>query len=167
MKKTTNESITKHSANLDDIINNVDELDVLLNSREFITSLVNDLINGKRNVVEWKLVNGNGSTEDIEPYSLKDTFGVDYSFDFKYKYQNKVISLTIFITGNVPVNIKPVNNGDHMTPPSGGNIGVDYKNMGKDLSLGLFDQDGSEINVSWLTSELKARVTKELLQDYV
>lgn len=167
MKPKVNESLTKYSANLDEIVNNVDEMDKLLRSREFVTKLINDLVNNKRNVVEWKIVDSVGSIEDIDPDSLRDTFGVDYSFDFKYNYEGQIIPLTIFISGEVPFDVSPVRRGDYFNPPEGGEATVDYKNMGSHLDLGLFDKDGSEIDISWLTPELEAKVTRELLQDYV
>jgi hypothetical protein len=167
MKKVTNESLTKNSANLDEIIGNVDQMDALINSREFVTSLINDLINNKRNVVEWKLVDGNGSLDSIDPHTIKDTFGIDYSFDFKYKYQDQVVPLTIFISGEVPFKVSPRVRGDYFTQPEGGEATVDYKYLANNLDLGLFDQDGTDIDISWLTPELKKRVTTEIIKDYV
>lgn len=167
MKQKTNESITKYDANLDEIVNNSDELDTLLNSREFITQLINDLINDKRNVVEWKLVNGNGSTDDVEMNTLKETFGVDYEFAFKYKFGEKVIPLSIFISGEVPFKATPVMKYNRDTPLEGGEVTADYKNMGSQLDLGLFDLDGGELNIKWLTPEMVKNVTKGILQDYV
>jgi hypothetical protein len=167
MKKSTNESITKKSANLDEIVNNVDEMDALLRSREFLTTLVNDLINNKRNIIEWKLVDGNGSVSDVDSQELKDTFGVEYSFDFKYNYQGKTLMMTLFVSGEVPFKVSPVRSGNYFTPPEGGEVSVDYKNMGKELDLSLFDQDGSEIDISWLTPELEEKLTKQILQDYI
>lgn len=167
MKKRVNETLTKKDANLDEIVNNVDELEKLLGSREFLTTMINDLVNNKRNVVEWKLVDGVGSVDDIDSQSLKDTFGVDYNFDFKYNYQGKIVPLTLFISGEVPFNVTPKRGGDYLTPPEGGEVKVDYNNMGKNLDLGLFDQEGSEVDISWLTPELESRVTKEILQDYI
>jgi len=167
MKTTTNESITKNTANLDEIVNNVDELDAILNSREFITKLIDDLRNKKRNVVEWKLVDGKGTTDDIDPHSIADTFGVNYIFDFKYKFGDKIIPLSIIISGEVPFDVTPHKRGNWFTPPEGGAVTVDYKNMGSGLDLGLFDQDGSELNIKWLTPELRSSVTKEILQNYV
>lgn len=167
MKNPTNESITKNTANLDEIMGNVDEMDAILKSREFQTALINDLINGKRNVTEWKIVDGNGSLESIEPHTIKDTFGIDYSFDFKYKYGDQLIPLTIFISGEVPFNVSPRMSGDYFTQPEGGAASVDFKNLGMGLDLSLFDKDGSEVDISWLTPELEKRVTKSIIADYV
>lgn len=167
MKQKTNESISKNSANLDEIMHNTDEMDALLNSREFITTLINDLLNNKRNIVEWKIVDGNGSANDIDGDSIKDTFGVDYSFEFKYKYQDVVVPLTLFITGNIPFNVSPRRSGDWFTPPEGGEVSIDFNKMGSDLDLSLFDKDGSELNVKWLTPDLSSKVAKQILQDYL
>lgn len=168
MKQVTNESsLTKNPANLDDIINNTDKMETLLNSREFLTNLVNDLINNKRNVVEWKLVDGSGSVEDVDHESLKNSFGVDYSFDFKYRYNGQIIPLTIFITGDVYFKRPQYRDATHMQPAEGGEAVIDDQDLGNQLDLSLFDKDGSEVNISWLTPELEKQVTKSIIKDYV
>lgn len=167
MKKTTNESITKNSANLDDIINNVDEMDLIIKSKEFQTSLINDLINNKRNIVEWKLMDSSGGLGDVEQGTIKDNFDIDYSFDFKYRYNGKIIPLTLFITGNIHYNISPSRNGDWLNAPEGGEVEVDKQNLGSGLDLALFDQDGSEISIKWLTPDLEKKLTKQIMQEYV
>lgn len=168
MKKITNEStLTKNPANLDDIINNTDKMEALLNSREFLTNLVNDLITNKRNVVEWKLVDGKGSADDIDHESLKNSFGVDYSFEFKYRYNGQIIPLTIFITGEVSFDRAPYSNATRMQPAEGGEAVIDDQDLGNQLDLSLFDKDGGEVNISWLTPELEKQVTKSIIKDYV
>lgn len=167
MKKVTNESITKNSANLDQILNNVDETEKTLQSKEFQTVLVNDLINGQRNVTEWKITDGNGSVSDIDPATLKDYFDIDYSFEFKYKYKGKLYQLSLFISGLVHFNVNPVDNGNWVNAPSGGEAVVDDKNLGNGLDLALYDQDGSEISIKWLTPELEKKLTKQIIKDYV
>lgn len=170
MKKVTNESsITKNSANLDDIINNTDKMEGLLNSRDFITNLINDLINNKRNVVEWKLVDSSGSIDDVDPESLKNTFGVDYSFDFKYRYGNEVIPLTMFITGEVSFDRTPYRSASRMQPAEGGEAVIDDKDLGNQLDISLFDKDGGDIDISWLKQNpaLEKQVTSSILKDYV
>jgi hypothetical protein len=169
MKNTQiNETITKNSANLDDIVNNTDEMDEILNSREFITTLVNDLINKKRNITEWTLVDSIGGIDGLDPETIRDTFGVDYEFNFKYKYKDHdSIPLTLYISGEIPFKMTPRKNGNWFSPPEGGEATTDHKNLGPNLDLGLFDKEGGEIGIKFLTPEIQSKVAKEILQDYV
>lgn len=167
MKKLTIESFTKFNANLDEIMGNVDEMDQLLNSREFITTLITDLISGKRNVVEWQLVDGHGKSEDVDSDSLKDEFGINYSFEFKYRFKDQVIPLTIFIAGDVKLIKTPYRSASYLQPAEGGGNEVDFNDLGRELDLSLYDKDGSEINIKWLTPDLKKKVTREIIKDYV
>lgn len=192
--KKVNESLTKNPANLDDIVNNVDQMDTLLNSREFLTTLINDLMNSKRNVVEWKLVDENNGADRIDPEGLTDSFNVEYSFDFKYNYitaeerkqhektnqelrrrgqpeklfpKGEIIPLTMYINGSVSFARGEVRPGNHFTPPEGGEMNIDMNHLGDNLDLSLFDKDGDELNLKWLTPELEKKVTQSILKDYV
>lgn len=167
MKKTTNESITKNTANLDEIVNNIDEMDAILGSRDFITNLFNDLRNNRRNVAEWKLVSGSGNAQEIDPETIDNYFGVDYIFDFKYKYLDKVVPLTLYIVGKVYFNRSDYRGASHTQPAEGGEAVVDEKDLGKNVDLTLMDNEGEEINISWLTPELKIQVAKAILNEVI
>jgi hypothetical protein len=168
VKDLIKESLTKYSANLDEIMDNVDQLDEIINSKEFLTTLINDLINNKRNVTEWKLMDSHNGLEDVDPFdNEKDRFEIEYSFDFKYKYQDKIIPLTLFINGDVYFSRTPYRSASHMQPAEGGEAEVDYKNLDYGLDLSLFTQDGDEVNIKWVTPDLKKRLVQQLLKDYV
>lgn len=167
VKDLIKESLTKYSANLEEIMDNVDEYDQIINSKEFLTTLVNDLINN-RNIVEWKLMDSHNGLEDVDPFdNEKDSFDIDYSFDFKYRYKDKVIPLTLFIKGDVYFSRTPYRSASRMQPAEGGEAEVDYKNLDYGLDLSLFGQDGEDINIKWLTPDLKKRLVQQLLKDYV
>ncbi len=169
IRKLVKESITRFNANLEEIMDNNDELSQIYNSREFLISLFNDLINKKRNVVEWKVMMANNDSESASPYdeSSDGDFNVEYDFDFTYNYNGKPLKLTMFITGTVAFTQTPTNGGDWFTPPSGGGKNIDFKDLGNGLDFTLFDDDGTEINTSWLTPDLKKKIVAQVMKDYV
>lgn len=167
MVNTIAESLTKYSANLDEIMDNIDQMGELLNSKQFLTTLVNDLISGKRNVTQWKIMDQSGSLEDVDPETENDSFDINYSFDFNYKYGDKVIPLSIFISGDVYFTRTPYRSGNYFTPPEGGEAVIDDKSLGQTLDVALFDKDGRDLNIKWLTPDLKEKLIQQIIKDYV
>lgn len=169
MVNTITESLTKYSANLDEIMDNVDQMSELLNSKPFLTTLVNDIIKGSRNITQWKIMDKAGSLEDVDPDSDRDYFDINYSFDFDYKYADKVIPLSIFISGNVYFSRTPYRRGNYFTPPEGGEAVIDYNSLAQTLDVSLYDKDGIELDVKWLDNDpkLKLALINQIIKDYI
>jgi hypothetical protein len=163
-----NELFTKRSANLDEILDgdNNPSLDEILNSREFQTNLINDLITGMKNIVSWKVVDHTGSIDDIE--RDENTFNIDYSFDFVYKFKDSDIRLTLYIIGTVDVDwIGSYRSATHYNPEEAPQAKIDYRELGRMLDLSLFDDGGNEISLKWLTPELELKVVKSIINPYL
>lgn len=169
IRKIIKESITRFNANLEEIMDNNDELGQIYNSREFLTTLFNDLVHNKRNVIEWKVMGAHNGSEDASLYddSAYGDFKVDYDFDFVYNYKGKQLKLTMLINGNITFTQGKTNSGDRFTPPSGGEMNIDQNSLGNDLDLTLFDNEGKEVSTTWLTPDLKKKVIDQVMKDYV
>lgn len=160
---------SKRSANLDEIIEGdaTPTPEDVLQSKDFQINLINDLINNKNNVIEWKVIDNSGSMEDLRGGN-DDSFDIDYSFDFKYNYKGTPVSLTIFINGQVDVDwVGKYISATHWQPAEYPNAELDYKNLGKMLDIALYDEDGSEISLQWLTPDLEAKVAKSIISPYL
>lgn len=160
---------SKRSANLDEIIDgdNTPTPEEIYNSKDFQVNLINDLINNKRNVIEWKVIDNSGSMEDLKG-DADDSFNLYYSFDFKYTYKTTQVPLTIFISGDVDVNW---DNGyisaTHWQPAEHPSAEINNKNLGRNLDIALYDDDGGEISLTWLTPDLEAKVAKSIISPYL
>lgn len=160
---------SKRSANLDEIVDGdgTPTPEQVLNSKDFQVNLINDLINNKRNIIEWKVIDNSGSINDLENGD-DDSFDIDYSFDFKYNYKGVPVPLTLFINGRVDVKwMGKYISATYYNPPEYPQPEVDDKSLGKTLDISLFDDDGSEIGIQWLTPDLEAKVAKAIISPYL
>jgi hypothetical protein len=162
-----NELYSKLTANLQEIMDgdgNPSKEDIL-NSKDFQVNLVNDLIS-KKNISDWEIYDEHGSIADAN--SENDQFAIEYTFNFKYKYKETLLGLTLFINGEVDIDWvgghapeTRYNPAEYPTPK------VDDTNLGRSLDLALFDSDGSEISLTWLTPDLEKRVVKSIISPYL
>lgn len=170
------EMFSKRSANLDEIIdgeNNPSKEDVL-ESEDFQKNLINDLINNKRNVTDWTVFEHSGSMDDLES-TEDDGFNISYDFHFVYNYKGTPIQLSLYITGDVDVNWDGrYVSATHWQPAEYPESEIDYKNLGRQLDITFFDDEGSELNLvrkdngnSWFTPELKNKVAKSIISPYL
>lgn len=160
---------SKRSANLDEIVDGDQNpsLEEILKSKDFQVNVINDLINNKRNVVSWEVYEKSGSMEDLESDS-DDRFPIDYTFNFTYKYKETEIPLTLFINGDVDVDwIGRHISASHYQPAEYPEPKIDEKNLGRMLDIALFDDDGSEIDIQWLTPDLVTKVAKSIISPYL
>lgn len=160
---------SKRSANLDEIIDGEQNPspEEILKSRDFQTNLINDLINNKRNVSSWEVYEQSGSIQDIDNQDDND-FDIDYMFNFKYNYKGVEIPLSIFINGTVDVNwVGKYISATHWQPAEYPQPEIDEKSLGRMLDFSLFDDDGSEVDISWLTPELERKVAKSIISPYL
>jgi hypothetical protein len=164
-----NELFSKRPANLDEIADGDanPSKDEILNSKDFQVNLVNDLVNNKKNVDSWKVVQSSGSMDDLQS-TEDDQFNLDYDFDFVYNFHGIKIPLTLFINGNVDVNWDGrYVSATHWQPAEHPRAEIDYRNLGTGLDLALYDDDGTEVSLQWLTPELKNRVVKSIISPYL
>jgi hypothetical protein len=167
--KMINELFSKRPANLAEIVDGDGNpsKDEILNSKDFQVNLINDLVNNKKNVDSWRVIQSKGSTNDLESTD-DDKFAVDYDFEFVYNFHGIKVPLTLFINGNVDVNWSGRHiPATHMQPAEHPESEIDYRTLGRDLDLALFDDDGSEISLTWLTPELKTSVVKSIISPYL
>lgn len=164
-----NELFSKRPANLEEIIDSDANptQEQIFKSKDFQVNLVNDLINNKRNVTSWEVYDKHGSMEDLQG-SDDDSFNIDYTFNFKYNYKGTEIPLTLFINGEVPVNWHgSYRSATHYNPSEYPEPSIDDRSLGGSLDLALFDDDGSEISLTWLTPELQSKVVKSIISPYL
>lgn len=140
--------------------------DEILNSKDFQVNLINDLL-AKKNVDSWTVRQSNGSMDDLD--STQDhRFPVDFDFDFVYNFHGIKVPLTLFINGEVDVNWKGSHrSATHSNPSEHPEPEIDNKNLGRGLDLGLFDDDGSEVSLTWLSPDLKTKVVKSIIGPYL
>lgn len=164
-----NELYSKRSANLGEIVDNDNNpsKDEIFNSKDFQVNLINDLINKKQNVERWTVHKSSGSMSDLE--STEDNqFNVDYDFDFVYNFHGIKIPLTLFINGAIDVNWHGSHRpATHWNPAESPEPSIDNRTFGKHVDLALFDDDGSEISLTWLTPDLKVKVVKSIISPYL
>jgi len=164
-----NELYSKRSASLAEIVDGSENpsKDEVLKSKDFQVNLVNDLINNKKNVKSWTIRDQHGSMEDLRDTD-DDRFHVDYDFDFVYNYKGVDVPLTMFINGDVDVDWRgSYRSATHWQPAEHPEASIDYKNLGRMLDLALFDDDGSEISLTWLTPELRNQLVKSIISPYL
>jgi hypothetical protein len=164
-----NELYSKRPANLEEIVDGSGNpsKDEIFNSKDFQVNLVNDLINNKKNVESWSVRKSSGSMSDLQ--STEDNqFDVDYDFDFIYNFHGIKVPLTLFINGAIDVNWQGSHrSATHYNPAESPEPSIDNRTFGKSLDLALFDDDGSEINLTWLTPDLQIRVAKSIISPYL
>lgn len=160
LKRIINEEITNYQfLGLDDI-KEEDSTDAILNSKEFQTRLVHDIIN---NVVKFKEeygviedIDDNGWGDDVIPRLEKN-----YSFD--YNYNGRPYNLALDLEGrNLPVkstgqhipasHLQPA---EYPEPES-----IDYS--GVDV---MFWDDGTEIKMPWFdkNAQLKDKFVRSII----
>lgn len=164
-----NELFSKRPANLDEIADGDanPSKDEILNSKDFQVNLINDLINNKKNVDSWSVMQSSGSMQDLQS-TEDDEFNVDYDFDFVYNFHGIKVPLTMFINGAVDVNWSgSYRSATHWQPAEYPEPEIDNRSFGRGLDLALYDDDGSEISLQWLTPELKTRVVKSIISPYL
>jgi hypothetical protein len=164
-----NELFSRRKADLDEIVNGEanPSKDEILNSKDFQVNLVNDLINKKANVNSWEVRQSNGSLNDLES-TEDDKFPVDFDFDFVYNFHGIPVSLTLFINGEVDVNWNGSHrSATHWQPAEHPEPEIDQRSFGRDLDLALYDDDGSEISLTWLSPELQTKVVKSIIAPYL
>lgn len=155
---------SRRASNLEEILDSDanPSKEEVLNSKDFQVNLINDLV-GKKNIDSWTVHKSSGSIDDLESENDKK-FRVDYDFDFKYNFHGIKVPLTLFINGEVEVDHKPTKS---WTPREYSKPSIDYNTLGNHVDLALYDDDGSEISLTWLTPELKAKVVKSIISPYL
>ena len=164
-----NELFSRRKADLDEIVNGEanPSKDEILNSKDFQVNLINDLINKKANVNSWEVRKSSGSMEDLQ--SINDNkFPVDFDFDFVYNFHGIPVALTLFINGEVDVDWKGSNrSATHWQPEESPRPEIDQRSFGRGLDLALYDDDGTEISLHWLSPELRTKVVKSIIDPYL
>lgn len=164
-----NELFSRRKADLDEIVDGEanPSKDEILNSKDFQVNLINDLINKKANVNSWQVRQSSGSMADLES-TEDDRFPVDYDFDFVYNFHGIPVPLTLFINGEIDVNWKGQHrSATHWQPAEAPQPEIDQRSFGRGLDLALYDDDGSEISLTWLSPELKNKVVKSIIDPYL
>lgn len=160
---------SRRASNLEHIVDeeNSPKKDEILNSKDFQVNLINDLIDKKKNVDSWTVRKSSGSIQDLE--SDDDTqFPVDFDFDFVYNFHGIKVPLTLFINGEVDVNWSGSHrSATYWNPSESPEPEIDKRSLGRGLDLALFDDDGSEISLNWLTPEIQTRVVKSIIDPYL
>lgn len=168
MKENIQELYSKRSGLLHDMIeaNNSPSMDEILNSRDFQTSLVGDLVSGKKNITDWSLHDNNGSIEDLTS-NEDNSFDVSYNFSFKFKYNEIPVQLSLFINGTIDVRWRGSNRpATYTNPAETPQPEIDNRTFGKYLDLSLFSDEGQEISLKWVTPDLKQKIVISILSPY-
>jgi len=164
-----NELYSKRPASLAEIVDGSENpsKDEILKSKDFQVNLINDLVNNKRNVKSWEVYDKKGSIEDLRGTD-DNRFNIDYDFNFTYNYKGVDIPLTLFINGDVDVDwVGSYRSASHWNPAEYPEPEIDQRSLGRMLDLALFDDDGSEIGLTWLTPELETQVVKSIISPYL
>lgn len=164
-----NELFSRRKADLDEIVNGEANptKDEILNSKDFQVNLINDLINKKKNVNSWEVRKSSGSIEDLQSTD-NDKFPVDFDFDFVYNFHGIPVALTLFINGEIDVNWNgSQRSATYLQPAESPQPEIDQRSFGRNLDLALYDDDGSEISLTWLSPELQTKVVISIISPYL
>ncbi len=172
-KIVISELFSKRTASLEEIVDGDGNPSVeeVIKSDHFQKSLFSDIVSGKRNLSDWKVMQKSGDMNSLS--STDDTsFPIHYDFDFTYNYKGNPIPLTLIISGDVPVSW----NGRHIPatryqPAEAPEPSVD-RDLGRNVEIHLY-ADGSEIplvrqdGVAWMTPQIKNDVANSVLSPYL
>lgn len=160
LKRIIKEEISNYQYLGLDNIKEQDSVDSTLNSKEFQTRLVHDIMN---NVVKFK--EEYGVIDDVEDNGFGDNVipRLEKNYTFEYNYGGRMFNLELDLEGrNLPVqstgqNIKGgyYTQDEYPTPES-----IDYS--GVDI---IFWEDGAEIKMPWLdkNAQLKDKIVRSII----
>ena len=156
-------------------INKVNEEELnnqLLNSKEFQTNLVNDIITNFDNQSKFREINvmyQQNNVDDLEIDEGGNTpLNLTYDLDITYVFNGKPIKLSVLLEGN---NVRYeaeefFDTGSYDTPPS---TDFEFKKIDwDDIDLKIFTEDGDEINFDWLykNTKLYGNVVRSLIKPF-
>lgn len=128
-----------------------DNIENTLKSRDFQTKLVYDLLNNFNNpavIKNKEVIEQSSNSEELEPDSTQ-RLNVSFIADFTYNYNGIDMPLTIIIEGDniwYDLNVKH-DRGDYYTPPSTeSNLDYDWK----DISVKVMYDGAIEVDLDWL-----------------
>lgn len=142
-----------------------------LNSREFLTQLVNDLLTGSQNVKNLKIYQE--SIPAARSVDMSDTEGsvddVLCEFSFTYLYNGHQIPLQIIFSGTVYFDVKSINsNGDGYNTQAISGVAIGNKDY-SGMEIAIRTKSGQELDTTWLNTNDKIadQLCNKLLGKYM
>jgi len=128
-----------------------DNIEGVLKSKDFQTKLVHDMMNSFENPNIFKdkeVIEQSSNVEELEPDSVQG-LNISYIVDFNYNYQGIDMPLSIIVEGNDMWQDLDVvrDTGDYMTPPSA-EATLDFDWM--DIQSKIMYDGAVEVELDWL-----------------
>jgi len=155
MKKNLIRILNEEVSNFDYLsqeqIQEDDNVEQVLKSRDFQTKLVYDLVNSWNNpniIKNKEVIEQSSNVEDLEPDSTQ-RLNVSFIADFKYDYNGQELPLSIIVEGeNMWQDLNVTRDaGDYYTEPTA-DATLDYD--WKDIGVKIMYDGAIEIELNWL-----------------
>lgn len=154
LKKIISEEIHNFDFLSMDEVSSFDNSRNLLNSKEFQTQFVNDVISDMNNENKFKNINTQYShmSNDRPSFIDGEKLDIQFDFDIEYNYNGNDISLTLIFDGE-NINYDLDVDRSHGTNDLPSTEDVKLNNVDwSDINCNLFTTDGEEIDMSWLNN---------------
>jgi len=163
-----NEEISNFDYLSQEQIQEEDNMQGVLKSRDFQTKLVYDLINNWNNpniIKNKQVIEQTSNVDQLEPDSVQ-RLNVSFIADFNYDYSGNEMPLTIIVEGQDMWQDLQVNRdgGDYMTPPSAdATLNYDWTEIGVKV---MYDGE-YEVELDWLYEEKNKKLYEKFVQHFV
>lgn len=142
----------------------------VLNSKEFQTTFIHDVINNLNDTNKFKAVNATYQHMNIDQSGMinEDPLYFEFEVDITYMYNETTVNLQLMFEGdNVNYNIDHKKDyGNYNNPPE---ENFELQNIDWDnIKFSAFTSDGTEINMSWVPkSKLYAGFVTKLIKPLI
>jgi len=164
--KIINEEISEYNFLNHEAIQEEDNFNAVLNSKDFQVKLVNDIINHSQTIKDWKM--DYSSTKEAEAYdNTEDLVDFEFQYSFIYNYNKHDLKLSLDIIGD-KVAYDTQGSYKSATKLQPAEFPERIQTHYEDAEVILYDEGGEIINIDWLNKNrpLKYKLIKGIVGEF-